>query len=424
MSESSRRVHYLDPFFRYKNSVFYVENVPYTTIVKRVGTPVIVFSEKRLLKNLESIREAFSKKWPKVKIAYPYKANYLLGIRRILKECNAYAEVMSGLELEMALEAKVEPKRIIFNGPGKTIEELEKAIELGIMCLNADSLSELQKISNIANKKGINVNVGIRVHPDMGEIADKAFIKQGSKMGFDISCEDAFRAFEYAKKLKKLNIVGINFHISSRSASPLLHEAALKSTVELMKNLKKQLQIELKYLDVGGGFETRSIMEREGTKISDFALNVQNILSELDYQPYLVIEPGRYLVNDCGIGIGKVTTKKQSAGNTWLITDIGTNVLIPTGNHEFQVVSAELKDNIEEANVGDGICSPSAVIEKKVQLSSISEDEYIVVLNCGAYTVSLFEDFGSTLPAIVFVNGDKFTFRKRQTIKQAMKNFR
>ncbi|MNT85879.1 L-glutamyl-[BtrI acyl-carrier protein] decarboxylase [compost metagenome] len=59
------------------------------------------------------------------------------------------------------------PERIIFSGPGKTAEELKKALEHGIYCINAESFAEVDLIAALAAERSITADIGIRINPDM-----------------------------------------------------------------------------------------------------------------------------------------------------------------------------------------------------------------------------------------------------------------
>ena len=72
---------------------------------------------------------------------------------------------MSGGELHRACKAKVNPKRIVFSGMGKTKEELESALEANILLFSVESEIELHWLNAIAQKMNKKASVSLRVNP-------------------------------------------------------------------------------------------------------------------------------------------------------------------------------------------------------------------------------------------------------------------
>src|SRR5215470_8640226 len=88
-------------------------------LLRRFGSPLFVVSESRLRREFRDFRAAFRVLYPGTEIAYSYKTNYLTGVRAALHEEGAWAEVVSGLEYEMARRLGVPGQRIDCNGPWK-----------------------------------------------------------------------------------------------------------------------------------------------------------------------------------------------------------------------------------------------------------------------------------------------------------------
>ena len=107
-------------FFKYKKSELYAEDVPVRKIVEKVGTPVYIYSEKTLLRHLQSYQQAFDG-YPST-ICFALKANSNLAVLRLLAKKGCGADVVSGGELFLAKKAGIPSGKIVYAGLGKTDE--------------------------------------------------------------------------------------------------------------------------------------------------------------------------------------------------------------------------------------------------------------------------------------------------------------
>jgi len=177
----------LPDYIKYESNELIIDGVPAIELIREYGTPLFVISEKQVRRNYNKLRKAFSR-YPKCLIAYSYKTNYLPAVCNILHQDGAGAEVVSAFELLLAKKLGVPSSKIIFNGPGKSDNEIEMIIDEDIALVNADSIEELERINQIAKAKGKIVDVGIRVKPEVPDFL------VWQKFGLDIATGQAFKA--------------------------------------------------------------------------------------------------------------------------------------------------------------------------------------------------------------------------------------
>src|ERR1700730_1953304 len=125
-----------------------IDGISIDKLVKVYGSPIFVVSAKTLRDNLKTFREDFSKRYPKVEVAYSYKTNCLLGVLSIIHKDGAWADVASGFEYDLARALGVPGKSIVFNGPYKKKEELKRAAKEGAL-INVDHTDELNMLEEI-----------------------------------------------------------------------------------------------------------------------------------------------------------------------------------------------------------------------------------------------------------------------------------
>ena len=403
-------------WIKYSEGFLNVSNLRYDEIIDKFGTPVLIFSKNRLIDNIETIKRGLEKHYKDSKIFFAYKSCYLYDILKILKESSVGAEITSLLEYNLAKIVNVPTHDMVFNGPGKTLEELEIVVDEDI-CINVESLWELKMLNKLCEEKGKTIEVGIRVYPQLGALESRALVKSGSKFGFDIATGEALNAYKFANSLKNINPVGIHTHVAQGELSPELHTKATSSLVSFLKLLEDKFGLQLKYFDIGGGFESRYLMERNGFYIEYFFKEISQVLSSLSYQPTLFIEPGRYIVGDAAVALTQIVSRKKNGETNWLLTDICANTLIPLKSAFFEVIPTryDSKEFKESFNLGDRLCYTAGVLQKNCSLpSETTTGDYLCVLNCGAYTTSMWEHFMTVLPLVLLLDNSHLHVIKRR----------
>ncbi|MBP2673465.1 MAG: lysA 2, partial [Deltaproteobacteria bacterium] len=224
-------------------------------LAERYGTPLYVVDRARLQRNYAEFHESFRRTYPHVCVAYSYKTNPLPGVLMALHEFGADAEVVSGFELWLALRLGVSPDRIVYNGPGKTPEDLELAVSRNVKLINIDGESEIGLIDRLARKYGTRQQVGVRVVTSVGW--------QG-KFGFPIATGDAFEAYRRLKGSKNVLPVGMHVHIGVGNGGAADYGRIAREMCGLAKLVEEKLGIVLRFLDFGGGYETAASVRGYG----------------------------------------------------------------------------------------------------------------------------------------------------------------
>src|SRR6185295_6515658 len=147
-------------YFEYRNGELHCEDIPLDRIANEVGTPAYVYSEKTLRRHVRVFDEAFQSV-PHL-ICYAVKANSNINILRRLAEWGMGFEIISGGELFRVLRAGGSPEKIIFDGPGKTGDEIRYALDSGILFFNVESGVELELIEEVARQMNKRVRISIR----------------------------------------------------------------------------------------------------------------------------------------------------------------------------------------------------------------------------------------------------------------------
>jgi len=281
--------------FQYREDELWCEEVPLTRIAKEVGTPVYVYSHHTLQRHFEVFDGAF-KSVPHL-TCFAVKANSNLAILHLFAQVGGGMDIVSGGELYRVLKAGVAPGKIVYSGVGKKEEEIEFALQVGILMFNIESLQELDRINEVAGRLNKKAGIAFRVNPDV-DPETHPYISTGLKKNkFGIEIEKALELYDYARRLTNLDIKGISCHIGSQVTKLSPFVDALERLKVLEEKLRKS-GINIRYLDLGGGL---GIQYREETPPhpGEYARAVIEAVKEMEVT--LILEPGRVIVGNAGV---------------------------------------------------------------------------------------------------------------------------
>ena len=398
------------------------ENISYTELAERFGTPLYVYSQAELDSAFVRYQTAFAALDPL--ICYAVKANGNLSVIRRFAELGSGFDIVSGGELARVLAAGGRAEKTIFSGVGKSAAEIEFALKSGIKCFNVESLPELDRINEIAGRLKTAAPVSLRINPDV-DAQTHPYISTGLKANkFGIAMEDAERAYLHAASLPHLNIIGIDCHIGSQliKLEPLVE--ACERLLPLINKLAAH-GIGLQHIDLGGGVGI--VYQNEETPdLAAYAAAVQKLLGGRSLK--LILEPGRSLVGNAGALLTRVEFVKQNGDKNFVVVDAAMNDLMRPALYQayHHIENAEPSPVAPfAADIVGPICETGDFLAKDRMISAQAGD-LLVVRSAGAYASSMAGNY-NTRPraAEVLVNGSEAKIvRRRETLEEMLANER
>ncbi|WP_294963736.1 diaminopimelate decarboxylase [uncultured Gilliamella sp.] len=405
-------------FLNYQNGRLLADKIPISELASQYGTPLYVYSAPYIIKQFHAYEQALANR--KHLVCYAVKANSNLSVLSLLAKLGAGFDIVSQGELERALKAGADPKKIVFSGVAKTTTEIERALAVGIKCFNVESEAELYRINAIAERIGKIAAISLRINPDV-DAKTHPYISTGLRENkFGISYQLAEEVYYQAQSLANIKILGIDCHIGSQltELSPFLD--ATDRILVLLDKLKSN-NINIEHIDLGGGL---GVCYNDEQPPSPSSL-VKQLLSKLDNYPNIEIlfEPGRSLVANAGLLITKVEYTKHQDDNHFAIVDAGMNDLIRPALYKawMRVLpekEPQVTDETYSYNVVGPICESSDVLAFQRELS-VKQDDLLVICSAGAYGFSMASNYNShPRPAEVMLIDDKEhqIIRKRETM--------
>ncbi|MGK9041781.1 diaminopimelate decarboxylase [Rhizobium sp. SA279] len=407
--------------FGYIDGVLHAENVPVPEIAKAVGTPFYIYSTATLERHYKVFSGAFAD--VDAMVCYAMKANSNQAVLKTLAKLGAGIDVVSGGELRRALAAGVPASRIMFSGVGKTVAEMDYALEAGIYCFNIESEPELEVLNLRAVKVGKRAHVSFRINPDV-DARTHAKISTGKKENkFGISYERARAVYTHAATLPGIEVTGIDMHIGSQITELQPFEDAFRLLRELVEALRTDGHT-ISHVDIGGGLGIPYRDDNNPPPLPDaYAHIVKNELKSLNCK--IVTEPGRLIVGNAGILVTEVIYVKDGGEKTFVIVDGAMNDLIrPTLYEAYHgirpvVQPAENTPRIKADIVGP-VCETGDYLALDREMAAPQPGDLIAVSSAGAYGAVQAGTYNSRLLVPeVLVKEDKFhVIRPRGTYEE------
>ncbi len=392
--------------FDYRQGKLYCGDVALEEISRNVGTPFYCYSLPTLHRHIRAFEEPLA--GVDHQTCFAMKANSNLAILSYMAKQGLGADVVSGGELYRALKAGIPGSKIVYSGVGKTTDEIDMAIEAGIMMFNIESEQELEVINERAGLLERKAPVSIRVNPDVNPMTHP-YISTGMKENkFGIDVDASMAQYLKAKGMENIEIVGIDCHIGSQltDLSPFID--AVDRLKMLIGNLNDH-GITLKYLDLGGGLGI-TYSDEEPPHPRDYCHAILEAIGPLGLK--IIFEPGRVIVGNAGVLVTSVLYRKQTKNKTFIVVDAGMNDLIRPSlygaYHDIRPLE-EKTGSPETVDVVGPICESGDFLAKNRELPALARGDMIAVMSAGAYGFTMSSNYNSrTRPPEVLVDGAKY----------------
>ncbi len=406
----------------YRQQELFIEDVALQDVAAEFGTPCYVYSQTTILKNWQAYLDALDASGQPSKVYYAVKANPNIHILRLLSQQGAGFDVVSGGEIKRALAAGATPKDIIFSGVGKSVAEINYAIEIGIHSIHIESEAELQRVQTLAMQQHKSIDIALRINPDV-DSGTHQYISTGSHNNkFGIGYNKAVELYLLAKSMPNIKIKGIACHIGSQITTLQPFLQALDQLLMIIDELKVH-DIILQYIDMGGGLGIRYVDENPPSAL-EYVKEIARKLAHSNLELHL--EPGRSIVADAGILLTKIEYLKTTDVYNFAVVDAAMNDLIRPALYDsyHELLPVTLR-NLPKKNysVVGPVCESGdfLALDRSLQITA---DDLLVIRDCGAYGFSMSSNY-NTRPrcAEVLVAGNSTRLiRKRENIKELLAN--
>jgi diaminopimelate decarboxylase len=391
-----------------------IAGVPITELIDAYGSPLFVFSEKTIVERYRELRDAFERRYPKVRIAWSYKTNYLDAICRVFHGEGAWAEVVSEFEWEKARRLGVPGDRIHFNGPYKPEAALERVLREGTI-VHIDHFDEMLLAERVAEKLGVRPKVALRLNLAVGAVP------QWSRFGFNLESGQARDAVNRLVSGGRLDLTGIHCHLGTFIAEADAYRDEARKLAEFANEVRERHGVRLAFIDIGGGFASHNTLKAQYLPGDQATPSFSAICGRRLRRAGGPRSPLRFAAD---ARLGRRKSARGRRGLSWcrrssptrglpdgrrgLVVDAGVNVLFTSFLVPARRGARSVFRGMAEPTVLYGPLCMNIDVVRETSCSSrrCEVGDRVVFENVGAYNVTQWMQFITYRPAVVLVGPD------------------
>ena len=395
----------------------------FTSLADQYGTPTYIYSKNRLIHNIKRLDNVLCDNFDTYHICYTIKANSNPHLIKVLKNAipSIGADCASPGEIYVAKKGGIKGNQCIYTGNYESPDDLKFALENGVH-INLDDITSFNRMKKI----GLPEDIAFRLNPGFGRGTFSQIVTGGKNSKFGVPHYDVVKAYRLAKE-SGISKFGIQCMTGSGVLDPDYYPKLIKEILKAVKLLKKELDIHMDYISLGGGY---GIPYHDDEAPLDFNKVFQNVANNYhayfdkqnEQKPALWIEPGKSVVGDTGILLTRVTGKKDSY-KSYIGVDAGMETLMRPAlygaYHRIYKVGDPYAPNNHKVDITGRICENTDRIAVDREFPDVNEGDLIAVMDTGAYSYTMSHQF-CTRPraAEVLLDGNNSTLiRKRETIE-------
>lgn len=396
-------------------------------IADQFGSPIFIMQEQGIIDRYHSFQKNVTNHYPHAKVAISYKTNFIPALLSLLHKEGALPEVVSGIEYNMALKIRKTNQPIIFNGPMKTTPELLKAINDGSL-INCDHEDEINRIEQIAINLQKQIPIGLRIY-----FKDRDY--HWNRFGFPVCLSDSQQAItnliQRISDSPHLKLAGLHTHIGTNIRDINMFGKLAHKLNEFALILKQYFNIELQWIDVGGGLagispriDENQLLPHPLPDLHHYARSVITpllpYLNSLHKPATLLFEPGRTLFEAYGSLLTQVIGKreKDDSGLPAYIFDAGINSLSTSYVYNFPIQTFRNVKHTEKAYLYGPTCMQTDQLHTPTELPQLNTNDLLLFHGVGSYCMAFSYSFIRLRPGVVLLrkNNEIVWLRKPESL--------
>lgn len=396
-------------------------------------TPYFLLDEPVLQRYFDMLTKALKENWPNYQIGYSFKTNSLPWLVNFYKKQGAYAEVVSKDEYGLAKYLGFKDSEIIYNGPYKD-EASFRAVVLAGGYVNVDSKWELEWLAKLSgelaeaeeqgNRKPHEIQVGIRVNFNLEQMCpgETTMGEESGRFGFCYENGEFAKALREVQSLKGVRVSGLHLHSSSKSRST----AIFASIAKMACRLKREFDLQLDYVDIGGGY--CGGMEGRPEYPDYFPVIAGELSKEFEKEnTKLIVEPGISLISKGSSFVTSVIDVRDIRGTRYLITDgsrFNIDATMIKSSYLYHVERQKSKMPVlKKQEITGYTCMECDRLFTMEEQEELQVGDRIIYENVGGYTISLNPLFIQYFPDVYVKDQEKLTqVRKKWTAAEYVQN--
>lgn len=397
--------------------IYALQGQDIAAIARQFGTPVYIYDGEKIVQQLNTLRSAFSA--VDVKVKFAAKALTNISVLKLLQKHGAGVDVVSVQEAQLAMRAGFEAAEINFTPNCVDFSEVVEAVDLGL-AINLDNLSILKKFGE---KYGSSYPCGLRLNPNIMAGGNLKISTGHSNSKFGISIQQLPEILAVVSQ-HDIRISGLHIHTGSELSGTDVFVKMSEVLFDVAVNFPH-----LKFIDFGGGFKVAYKKDDKVTDIPELGAKLSGLFQAFckryGRNLELWVEPGKFLVSECGYLVVNVNVVKPTPTVTFVGVNSGLNHLIRPMMYDayHEIVNISNPNGVKKTYTVVGYICETDTLGADRELNEVREGDLLVLKNAGAYGFTMASNYNSRLrPAEVLVwNGQARLIREREQFEDLIK---
>ncbi|GAA1593423.1 diaminopimelate decarboxylase [Leucobacter chromiireducens] len=397
------------------DGVLAIGGVPITELAAQYGTPLHVFDETGLRRQIRRFIDGLAERWPNSEVLFASKSLPIVGMYRVAAEEGLSVDIAGGGELQLALAAGVDPAKLHFHGNAKSDAELELALTAGIGAIIVDNEDELDRLERLLTRPQALL---LRVIPGVDAETHASQATGGDRSKFGLPMDQALRAIERMRAHPLMEFEGVHLHIGSQ----ILNTRQFAEAVAKISTAG-----DFATYDVGGGLGVKYTYDEQAPEVGEYLDAIVAAAREhLPEGARLLIEPGRSIVARAGVTVYDVLSVKHT-GDTFVAVNGGMadtlDVALTDQRFEAVLANRVTEPWTETVQLVGRQCESGDLLIDGAEMPAARVGDLVVMATTGAYSYTLSNNYNGALrPAIVFVkDGESRLVARRETYEDLLR---
>lgn len=380
-------------------------------------TPYFLINKDIFDDNIDEFFNAFSNHWKNSILSYSVKTNSLPWVLKHMKERGAFAEVVSDEEYELAKLCGFNDTEIIFNGPIKSIQQLEIANGKGAI-INIDSKRDIDFVLNHEINDIKKIGIRINVNHDVFEKNDIGYADDGFRFGFSYENGELGKVItklknKYGDKIE----FGLHLHCNTITRSLNAYQAIARYAA----NIIRKYNLTPSFIDMGGGYFGG--VENK-PKANDYIRVIKRELESLVNfeQCKLIVEPGSAIIGSAVDFYTSVLDVKDTTSSRIITTDGSRINIDPLWSKKGYMYSLKTQsnNNMEKQIICGYTCMDHDRLMKLKDEKELNVGDNIIYHRVGAYSMTFGGPFIRYFPNVYVKDENKnvFLVRNRMDVEE------
>ncbi|MCL2862294.1 MAG: diaminopimelate decarboxylase [Firmicutes bacterium] len=354
---------------------------------------------------------------------------------QIMNEEGLGLDVVSGGELFTALSIGYDVNKIYFHGSNKTQREIAQGVKAGIHAFVVDNFDEIEMIDVVAKSLGIKQKVLLRINIGVDADTHKHIqtANVDSKFGLGLDDGQAYEAIVQILTSTNLDFIGLHCHVGSQLFELTPFIEATKKMCQVAADIKKNFDVEIEELNVGGGFGVRYVDGHKPHTIGEYILAIVETLNKIVEKskikpPKLIIEPGRRIIAQAGTTLYTVGAIKDLKRKKYISVDGGMfenpRYALYEAKYDAAIANRLNSSTNEKVTIAGKCCESGDMVIGQVMIAEAKRGDILAVFTTGAYNYSMASNYNRNLvPGTVLINGKESRYIvKPQTYEDLIRN--